>query len=141
METQYRNFVPLFEKYPNLKLCLENDSHTCKTTWPIVSDNGPGSEEGFKRDDAKGIVYVGEGCWGAPLRAADDLKCWTRDAEAINQFNWIFVSKDKIEVRTVKYENAAVVGQLTEETRFTMPDNIDLWNPSNGVVVIIGKSY
>jgi acid phosphatase type 7 len=141
METQYRNFVPLFEKYPNLKLCLENDSHTCKTTWPIVSDKGLGSEEGFKRDDAKGIVYVGEGCWGAPLRAADDLKCWTRDAEAINQFNWIFVSKDKIEVRTVKYENAAVVGQLTEETRFTMPDNIDLWNPSNGAVVIIGKSY
>jgi hypothetical protein len=141
MQTQYRNFVPLFEKYPNLKLCLENDSHTCKTTWPIVSDNGPGAEEGFVRDDAKGIVYVGEGCWGAPLRPADDIKCWTRDAEAINQFNWIFVSKEKIEVRTVKYENAAQVGQLTEETRFSMPENIDLWSPRNGAVITIGKSY
>lgn len=139
MQTQYRNFVPLFEKYPNLRLCLENDSHTCKTTWPIISDNGPGSEEGFRRDDEKGIVYVGEGCWGAPLRQADDLKCWTRDAEAINQFNWIFVSKEKIEVRTVKYENADQVGQLELENRFTMPDNIDLWTPGNGSVVTIVK--
>jgi acid phosphatase type 7 len=139
METQYRNFVPLFEKYPNLKLCLENDSHTCKTTWPIVRDNGPGSEEGFIRNDSIGITYVGEGCWGAPLRQADDSKCWTRDAEAINQFNWIFVSKEKIEVRTVKYENAELVGELSEERRFEMPENIDLWNPSNGAVVEIRK--
>lgn len=137
METQYRNFVPLFEKYPNLKLCLENDSHTCKTTWPIVRDNGPGSDEGFIRNDSIGIVYVGEGCWGAPLRPADDTKCWTRDAASINQVNWIFVSKEKIEVRTVKYENVEQVAELSEETRFTMPENIDIWDPSNGAVITI----
>lgn len=139
METQYRNFVPVFEKYPNLKLCLENDSHTCKTTWPIIKSEALGSEEGFIRNDSIGITYVGEGCWGAPLRQADDLKCWTRDAEAINQFNWIFVNKDKIEVRTVKYENAAIVGVVSEDNRFEMPENIDLWNPSNGAVVVIRK--
>lgn len=139
METQYRNFVPLFEKYPNVRLALENDSHTCKTTWPIVQSKDPGSEEGFIRDDQKGIVYVGEGCWGAPLRPADDNKCWTRDSEAINQFNWIFVSKDKIEVRTIKYENAEVVESLTEDTRFQMPLNLDIWNPKNGAVIEIRK--
>ena len=137
MNTQYRNFVPLFEKYDNVRICLENDSHTCKTTWPIVRSNDLGSEEGFIRDDEKGIVYVGEGCWGAPLRQPDDNKCWTRDSEAINQFNWIFISKDKIEVRTVKYENAENVSSLTKETRFNMPENIDLWNPSNGAVIDI----
>lgn len=137
METQYRNFVPLFEKHSNVRLCLENDSHTCKTTWPILQSDALGSEEGFIRNDSIGIVYVGEGCWGAPLRQPDDNKCWTRDSEAINQFNWIFVSKEKIEVRTVKYENAEVVLELTEETRFTMPENIDLWNPSNGAVIEI----
>jgi hypothetical protein len=139
MNTQYRNFVPLFERFPNLKLCLENDSHTCKTTWPIVRDNGPGSEEGFIRNDSIGITYVGEGCWGAPLRQADDRKCWTRDAEAINQINWIFVFREKIEVRTVKYENVDQVAELTEETRFTLPENINLWDPSNGAVVEIKK--
>jgi len=137
METEYRNFVPLFEKHRNVRLCLENDSHTCKTTWPIVQSTDLGSEEGFIRNDTLGIVYVGEGCWGAPLREADDNKCWTRNSAAINQFNWIFVSKGKIEVRTIKYENAAIVESLTEETRFEMPANIDVWNPSNGDVIEI----
>ncbi len=137
METQYRNFVPLFEKYSNLRLCLENDSHTCKITWPIVSSEIEGSSEGFIRNDEKGIVYAGEGCWGAPLRAADDFKPWTRDAAAVNQFNWIFIAKDKIELRTVLYENAENVAELTEETRFSMPLNINLWNPSNGNLVEI----
>ena len=137
MQTQYKNFVPLFEKHKNVRLCLENDSHTWKVTWPIVSSKETDADEGFKRDDAKGIVYAGEGTWGAPLRAADDKKSWTRDAEAINQFNWIFVSKEKIELRTVKYENEADVESLTENNRFQMPKNIELYGPVNGTLVEI----
>ena len=137
MQTQYKNFVPLFEKHKNVRLCLENDSHTWKVTWPIVSSKEGDADEGFKRDDAKGIVYAGEGTWGAPLRAADDKKSWTRDAEAINQFNWIFVSKEKIELRTVKYENEADVESLTEKNRFQMPKNIELYGPVNGTLVEI----
>lgn len=139
MQTQYRHFVPFFEKYDNVRLCLENDSHTCKTTWPIIQSKSDGSEEGFVRDDEKGIVYVGEGCWGAPLREADDNKCWTRNSESINQFNWIFVSKEKMEVRTIKYENAEIVESLMEDTRFNMPLNIDIWDPSNGAIIVIEK--
>jgi hypothetical protein len=137
MQTQYKNFVPLFEKHKNVRLCLENDSHTWKVTWPIVSSKEADADEGFKRDDARGIVYAGEGTWGAPLRAADDKKSWTRDAEAINQFNWIFVSKEKIELRTVKYENEADVESLTEKNRFQMPKNIELYGPVNGTLVEI----
>jgi hypothetical protein len=137
MQTQYKNFVPLFEKHKNVRLCLENDSHTWKVTWPIVSSKEADADEGFKRDDAKGIVYAGEGTWGAPLRAADDKKSWTRDAEAINQFNWIFVSKEKIELRTVKYENEADVESLTEKNRFQIPKNIELYGPVNGTLVEI----
>jgi hypothetical protein len=137
MQTQYKNFVPLFEKHKNVRLCLENDSHTWKVTWPIVSSKDADADEGFKRDDAKGIVYAGEGTWGAPLRPADDKKSWTRDAEAINQFNWIFVSKEKIELRTVKYENEAEVESLTEKNRFQMPKNIELYGPVNGTLVEI----
>jgi hypothetical protein len=139
MNDQYRQFVPQFEKHENVKLCLENDSHTSKCTWPIVSAKGKEADEGFKRDDEKGIVYVGEGCWGAPLREADDLKSWTRNAEAVNQVNWIFVDQEKIEVRTVLYENADQVSELTYETRFEMPKNINLWTPSNGSLISIKK--
>jgi len=137
MQTQYKNFVPLFEKYKNVRLCLENDSHTCKVTWPIVSSSGPLSDEGFERNDQKGIVYAGEGCWGAPLRAADDSKSWTRDAEGVNQFNWIFISKEKIELRTVLYENENEVEELREENRFEIPLNLKLWGPKAGTLVEI----
>ena len=137
METQYKNFVPLFEKYKNLPLCLENDSHTCKVTWPIVSSKSPESSEGFIRDDKNGIVYAGEGCWGAPLRAADDLKPWTRDAGSVNQFNWIFVSKEKIELRTVLYENEAEIISLNYQNRLTIPEGLKLFGPNNGTLIEI----
>lgn len=137
MRTQYKHFVPLFEKHANVRLCLENDSHTCKVTWPIIQSDGFGSEEGFVRNDSIGIVYAGEGCWGAPLRIADDSKCWTRDAEAVNQVNWIFVDQAKIEVRTILYENVEEVDELTEATRFELPVGIALWTPSNGALVTI----
>lgn len=137
METQYKNFVPLFEKYKNLPLCLENDSHTCKITWPIVSSKAEGSSEGFIRDDKNGIVYAGEGCWGAPLRAANDTKPWTRDAAAVNQFNWIFVTKEKIELRTVLYENATELPTLDYRNRFTVPAGMQLFGPNNGTLVEI----
>ena len=71
------------------------------------------------------------------MRAADDFKPWTRESAAVNQFNWIFIAKDKIELRTVLYENAEDVAELTEETRFSMPLNINLGNPSNGNLVEI----
>ena len=134
MQTQYRNFVPLFEQYRNVRLCLENDSHTTKITWPILSSKEKDADEGFKRNDEKGIVYAGEGCWGAPLRDADDCKSWTRDAGKVNQFNWIFISKEKIELRTVKYENVEKITSLTEATRFTIPEFIDLFGPKNGTL-------
>jgi hypothetical protein len=137
METQYKNFVPLFEKYKNLSLCLENDSHTCKVTWPIVSSKEEGASEGFIRDDKNGIVYAGEGCWGAPLRAADDQKPWTRDAGAVNQFNWIFVSQEKIELRTVLYENEAELPSLNYRDRFSVPVGMKLFGPNNGTLIEI----
>lgn len=137
MQTQYRTFVPVFERYNNVRLVLECDSHTCKSTWPILKSKDKLADEGFVRDDEKGIVYVGEGCWGAPPRAADDLKSWTRDAEMNDSFKWIFVSEEKIEVRTVLYSNVNEVSSLDPTSRFNLPNNIEIWNPSNGSVVTV----
>ncbi|CAN0324400.1 unnamed protein product, partial [Chrysoparadoxa australica] len=90
MHEQYEHWVPFFEAYKNVGLCLENDSHTCKVTWPILAETDSSkADEGFVRADGQGIVYAGEGCWGAPLRGANDTKSWTRDAEMVNQVNLI----------------------------------------------------
>lgn len=140
MNSQYRNFVPFFERYSNVRLAFENDSHTAKVTWPVVRCRGKNNcDEGFVRNDSIGIVYAGEGCWGAPLREADDPKSWTRNCQAINQVQWVFISEEKIELRTVKYENVDEVSSVSLENRFEIPAGIDLWNPSNGSLVEIWK--
>ncbi|MBD3638830.1 MAG: metallophosphoesterase [Crocinitomicaceae bacterium] len=134
----YRKWIHLFEKY-GVKFVLECDSHITKHTWPIVKCKGKQGEDGFIRDDENGIVYAGEGCWGAPLRVPDRIRSWTRDAGSINSFKWIFLDKNELSFRTVDYMNSKEVEHLTDETRFELPKNINIWSPKNGDKVVIKK--
>ena len=72
-----------------LDLSIECDSHVMKRTHPLKPD--PNGFEGFSmaKSDPKATTYIGEGCWGAPLRAADDAKPWTVDTASFNGFDWI----------------------------------------------------
>lgn len=133
---QYQQWAPLFTKH-NVKLVVECDAHTVKTTWPIVATSEDGNDEGFVRDDKNGTVYVGEGCWGAPLRGNNDNKSWTRDSGKFNQFKWIFIDQNKIEVRTIDVNNADQVGSVSDYNIFIAPENLNIWTPSNGAVVTI----
>jgi len=133
---QYKKWVPLFEKY-KVRVAIECDSHTHKITFPIKSSSGSGNEEGFVRDDKNGIVYVGEGCWGAPLQNNDDLKSWTRDSYRVNQFKWMFVDKNTVELRTVEFDNVNETGALNSDTRFDMPSNIKLRVMGDTDVVVL----
>ncbi len=137
---QYAFWAGLFETH-EVNVVVEGDAHTVKTTYPLVPCNG-GLDcfEGFRRDDVNGTVYVGEGCWGAPLRGNDDNKPWTRASGAFNQFKLMWVSNDTIEIRTIKTDNAASVDFLTGDNRFVLPAGIDVWNPSTGDVVVMSKS-
>lgn len=135
---QYRYWAPLFHEY-GVDLVAECDAHTVKNTWPIRPTNEAGSTEGFIRDDKTGTVYIGEGGWGAPLRAGDKIRPWTRDAGMFNHFNWIFISGRELEVRTVKIEDPEDVAELKDETRFQIPTNLALWTPSNGAVVKVTR--
>lgn len=137
---QYRNWAPLFEKH-GVQLVSEADSHTVKTTWPIRPSSGQGSDEGFVRDDINGTIYIGEGCWGAPLRSNDDTKSWTRDSGRFNHFHWIFVDQNRIEIRVVKVDNAKEVAALTDQNLFAMPAGIDIWKPANGSVVVRSSNF
>lgn len=130
------NWATYFYKY-RVQLAFESDSHVGKWTWPIRPSREPGSEEGFIRDDENGTVYAGEGCWGAPLREADDNKSWTRNSGSFNQFNWVFVDQQKIEVRTIKTDGAENVREINHKNIFEPPLGLIIWNPSNGDVVTI----
>ena len=136
--SQYNNWAQLFYD-KNVKLVIECDAHTVKTTWPVRPSTGSGSDEGFVRDDQNGTVYAGEGCWGAPLRSNDDNKNWTRNSARFNQFKWIFIDEEKIETRTIRVDNASQVGSVSNNNVFQIPSNLDIWTPSNGSVVTINK--
>ncbi|AFC26900.1 purple acid phosphatase family protein [Saprospira grandis] len=133
-------WAPLFERY-GVQLALECDSHTSKYTWPIRYSQEEGHEEGFIRDDKNGVVYIGEGGWGAPLRNADDTKSWTRAAGKLNQVKWLFVSLENIEIRTVKSDNASLIGYLDDDSRFSMPKNIMLWQPHQEDHIDLANNY
>jgi len=136
--SQYMEWAQRFYN-ARVPLVVECDAHTVKTTWPVRPSTEKGSEEGFVTDYANGTVYVGEGCWGAPLRESDDPKSWTRDHGMFNQFKWIFIGSEQIEVRTIKVDNAADVGSVYNEDPFMLPDNLDVWAPEHGAVVVIDK--
>jgi uncharacterized protein YggT (Ycf19 family) len=125
----YKYWIPLLEKY-GVRLALECDSHLTKTTYPIKRKKGK-DDGGFVRDDENGIVYVGEGCWGAPLRTPDVDWTWTKSKGKVDSFKWFWISQNDIEVRTVIYTNVDSIPSLTDNTRFTEPKGLKLW-PGNG---------
>lgn len=129
-------WAPLFLQY-QMNLAIECDAHVVKSTYPIRPAKGTGSHEGFIRDDNDGTVYVGEGCWGAPLRANNDEKPWTRASGSFNQFHWIFVDQDKIEVRFVKTDGSGQVADIDPNNIFKTPIGLNIWSPPAGDVIRI----
>ncbi len=136
--SQYNDWVETFYEH-RVDLIFESDAHTVKSTWPIRPSYEDGSFEGFIRDDQNGMVFVGEGCWGAPLRDSDDIKPWTRESGKFNQFKWVFFDQDKIELRTVKVDNAIEVDSVDLNDRFSEPSGLDLWETVHGTVMTITK--
>lgn len=132
----YQAWAPLFHTY-GVDLVVESDSHTVKTTYPIKPSFQPGHEEGFVRDDKNGTVYIGEGCWGAPLRENNDDKSWTRSSGSFNQFKWIHLDRERMDIRTIAVDNANEVGSVGDEDRFKLPSNIRVWTPKEGAVVTL----
>ncbi|MFK8006960.1 MAG: fibronectin type III domain-containing protein [Saprospiraceae bacterium] len=135
---QMKNWGTLFYKY-GVDLVCESDAHVVKTTYPIRPSKERGSDEGFIRDDKRGTVYVGEGCWGAPLRRNNDDKSWTRASGSFNQFKWIFIDLEGIEVRTIKVDNAEQVASVDANDIFSEPVGLDVWKPRTGSVLRIGN--
>ncbi|WP_369996177.1 fibronectin type III domain-containing protein [Winogradskyella sp.] len=137
--TLYEAWAELFYD-EDVRLVIDCDSHMSKVTWPVRPSSEIGNDEGFVVDHSNGTVYAGEGCWGAPLRANNDDKSWTRNSGSFNQFKLIFVEPSKIELRTIKVDNAASVGEVSNTDPFTLPVNLDVFSPPTGAVVTINNT-
>lgn len=125
-------WATLFTKY-GVDLVCESDAHTVKQTYPIRPSREPGASQNFIRDDRRGTVYVGEGCWGAPLRINDDAKPWTRASAKFNQFKWIWLDLRQMQVRTVRIDRSS--SMAGEENgylnRFRSPPGFYFWDAEN----------
>lgn len=132
-------WATLFYKY-GMDMAVECDAHVVKSTWPIRPEKGFKSQDGFVRDDQRGTVYIGEGCWGAPLRQADDNRKWTRNSGSFNQFAWILLDRNDVEVRIVQTDMVARVAEVDPYRPFEPPVGLVVWSPSNGDVIRLSKN-
>ncbi len=132
---QFAYWAEILEDH-KVDLVVESDAHTSKTTWPVVvCTGGLNCDEGFKRDDENGVVYTGEGCWGAPLRNSNDNKSWTRSSGMFNQFKLLLIDENEMELRTVLVDNEGQVSEVNINNRFNLPPNQNVW--TTGEVVSI----
>lgn len=92
-------WCPLFEKY-RLSLAFENHNHTFKRTHRLKGN----------RIDAEGILYLGDGCWGARPRKTNDM--WYLEKRA--RKNNIYVVD--LTAREAKVEAIDLFGEVLDST-------------------------
>ncbi|PHI19668.1 hypothetical protein CEQ90_11490 [Lewinellaceae bacterium SD302] len=131
-------WAPVFYKY-GVDLVMESDAHVVKQTYPIRPGGGLDSDEGFIRDNARGTTYIGEGGWGAPLRANNDNKEWTIASGRFNQIKWIWVNANQLEIRTVMTDESRNAAPVSESNRFSVPRGLKLWMPVGSEALVLTK--
>lgn len=133
-------WVNLFEQY-DVRLVSESHTHITKWTHPCKKNSG---NTDFI-NDPNGIVYIGEGQWGAPHRTLDftgaNQKTYIRDQEVFDNFFFVRVTQNEATVRSVKFLNIAGVAQSTDDNLGSdLPGGVTLWNPSNGNTVVLARA-
>ena len=128
-------------------LIVESDTHLSKYTFPVVKSDAEGSFQDFKRDDANGVMIIGEGSWGAPTRPTDDDKPWTMDSGSFWQFKLVQAQPDVLDIYTVRFGSehdeangisydpstvTAITQADQDANALTMPTGLDLWKPLSG---------
>lgn len=79
------HWTPLFRKH-GLDAAFENDHHTYKRTHPLIDG---------KRNDADGVLYLGDGAWGVQTRPISNPEQKTYLAKAESRRHLILVTLTK----------------------------------------------
>ena len=106
-------WAPLFDKY-GLHTAFENHDHTVKRSH-ILKD-GKVSETG------RGVLYLGDGCWGKGRRDADPSRWYLANAEGIEHFWHVKVDPDKAYYQAVDL-NGKIVDKYSR-TRQVRNENL-----------------
>lgn len=151
-----KSWADIFQEQ-NINVAYESDTHNHKFTYPIrrstssdVDSSGtklPQVKEGFICDINNGVMYIGEGSWGASPRDANDTKTWTLDSAAINQFklNRVYPAQNgnpaHIDINVIKIAEQKSNGQLInyvegvrereESQTMGLPAGVTLYNTPN----------
>lgn len=123
-----------------LDLAVESDSHMVKYTYPVVAcSSGQGCFEGFRRDDAAGTTYIGEGAWGAPKRPIDDDKSWTMASDSLWHLHVIQATPSNLNIQSAIFETDADVTGVTALTQaeqdadpVALPTGMNVFTPLSG---------
>lgn len=83
------NWCPLFDAY-GIRYAFEHHSHTWKKTYPIRNN----------QIDPSGVIYLGDGCWGASPRLPDS-RWYLEKAEQKNNVYMIELSPQKGTIKAI----------------------------------------
>lgn len=138
VQEQMTCWVNLFEQF-DVRMVSESHGHCTKWSHPCIANS---SESDFEVDHQNGIVYIGEGQWGAPHRELDfsgpNQKPYIRDQDVFDNFFYIQVKQDSTIIRCVKFENISnIVASTSDELGKNLPAGTTIWSPSNGDRVIL----
>lgn len=98
------NWVPLFERH-GVTAVFENDHHNFKRTHPL---------RGHQRDDANGIVYLGDGAWGVNTRTVPTNAWYLAKAEPRRHLFHVTLRPDG----TARAEAVDAEGKVFDEVEF-----------------------
>lgn len=108
-----------------MNFIFESDSHLLKVTAPVK----PSTTANDYVEVAGGTVYLGEGAWGAPLRAADRPANWLLDLYMGYNFNILQFVGDQVQVISVLFEGEANATALTKAARDADPNALPVGLP------------
>ncbi len=137
--TQMECWVNLFEQY-DISLAIESHGHVTKWSYPCVAKNDNSDFE--LSSSNSGVVYIGEGQWGAPHRQLDFLglnqKPYIRDMDVFDGFFYITVNPSKTTIRSVKFKDVdSVQAHTSDALGKDLPFGIAIWEPTNGNQIVI----
>lgn len=130
-------WVNLFEQH-NVRLAMESHTHITKWTFPCVANS---SDTDFEQN-ANGIVYIGEGQWGAPHRSLDftgaNQKPYVRAQGVFDNFYFIRVTPQQTTIQSVLFDGNENLTALTSDSLGKqLPGGILVWNPASGNQVVL----
>ncbi|MEN9303464.1 MAG: hypothetical protein RL264_1893 [Bacteroidota bacterium] len=130
-------WVNLFEQY-KIRLAMESHTHITKWTYPCKANS---SDTDFQLDN-EGIVYIGEGQWGAPHRTLDftgnNQKPYIRAQGVFDNFYFIRVTPQQTSIKSVLFNgNENLTALTSDDLGKELPAGTQVWSPSTGNEIVI----